>query len=155
MIKKREYYIYALLALPYILVCLSLILYKSFVPALALSYSEANLVNYVSEVKDLSELLHAPPSMSDILSSQKAKNPFKLKALATPPQDYRIQAKEPIRLKVNLIIIGLKRKYTIINGHLLKEGDVIEGYRVQEIRRDRVIISRGSTDNINILKMDD
>jgi len=152
-IKKKEYYIYALLALPYILVCLSLILYKSFAPVLTLSYSETSLIDYVSEVKDLSELLQAPSSVSELLSSQKVRNPFKLKTLSTTPQDYSIQTKEPIKLKVNLIIIGLRKKYTIINGHLLKEGDVIEGYRVKEIRRDRVIISRGNTDNI--LEMED
>ncbi|HBO83721.1 MAG: hypothetical protein A2073_04035 [Deltaproteobacteria bacterium GWC2_42_11] len=56
----------------------------------------------------------------------------------SPPSDKEVQEKEK---KVSFILINAGRKFAIINGRVLREGDAFEGdSRVVSIEKDRVMI---------------
>jgi len=54
-----------------------------------------------------------------------------------------IKSFDPLKkFRVSLIIIGNERKVAIINGKILKEGDIIKGFKVNKIEDQKVLLIR-------------
>lgn len=51
------------------------------------------------------------------------------------------QAKGPVPLYVNSILIGSDRRVAVINGRLFREGDRISGYVIEKIHTNKVELS--------------
>ena len=49
------------------------------------------------------------------------------------------------------VLIGIDRKLAVIDGKVLAEGDVSQGFRVQRIEPDRVVVSRAGRPAVTLL----
>ncbi|MBF0472636.1 MAG: hypothetical protein HQK93_02735 [Nitrospirae bacterium] len=108
-------------------------------------------------------------NIKDILSDNKSvvltslENPFTKKVsvdnnIESPKPEPKIdeiiiKSIEPISLKVSLIVRGNGKNIAIVNGKILREGDVIKGFKVDKIEDQKVLLL--SKDKSYWIRVDD
>jgi hypothetical protein len=94
--------------------------------------------------------LPAPATERPSTLAQKAASPRKTAPLGRPPAartpEDNLSLLDNFKLKVMAIAWypDATRRIAVINGHIVKEGESVDGYTITQIRKDDVIVNDGS-----------
>ncbi len=131
------------IVLPFVAIIISLLTVKliNFKPA------EARAIGFVPERIDVHErqsftLNRDIKSPIEIVKAPAKEFPATpLSALAPQMQGEAVKAEKPVELKVSMIVVSEQRRLAIINGVVVKEGNVIHGLRISKIDSNRVLVT--------------
>ncbi len=133
----------AVLLIPVILIISDVVVIPKYVPpvtpdkVLKWAVTFRKTTETVMLTKNLTrQILTSVPSLIDPFRIAHIKKTSPVRVTKTPEQ-------QKIQFHLSMIILGPKKKLALINNTLVKEGTVIEGYIVQEIAKNHVILIRG------------
>ncbi len=129
------------LLLPILTILIAYMLGRSINPDVSLSGAEKWIIDYHTEIEKI-------PSSPPYRLTEKLKDPFEyVYVKITAPERFSeyhrasMSTKETLP-KLTLTIIGKRKSFAILNGETVTPGSLFRGYRVEQILRDRVVLSK-------------
>ncbi|MEW6067980.1 MAG: hypothetical protein AB1610_06795 [Nitrospirota bacterium] len=123
------------IALPFLLIAISLFIGKMVIFKPALTDGEMRMLGFVSEKIDI-------PERKTFVSYRNLKSPVEIAAYPSVPLSSLVpQVKNEISgINVSLIIISKESRLAIVNGLIVKEGDGIGNMQIAKIEKSRILI---------------
>lgn len=129
------------IALPFLLIIISLAAVKliNFKPAL--TSSEMRILGFVPDRMDIEQ--RRPFEVDRDLGSPieiAGKKEFPSAPLSTVAPQVSAEAEKPLELKISMIVVSEGRRMAIVNGLVVKEGDSVGIARIAKIEKNRILI---------------
>lgn len=134
------------IAFPFIFLVAGILAVRSFNYGQALTPSEKRIISFRADEALLQKRRERTPVMGDLKSpiefSRKSGFPPAPLAQVAPRQE-EPEAAEP-EFKVSMIVVGSSSNMAIVNGQVVKEGDLVDNFIVKKIEKGRVFLTESA-----------